>query len=54
MPRGPVITKEEVNKAHSLKAEGNGPKEIAGKLKRSLPTVYKMLSQPKQEEPQQG
>lgn len=44
MGRGPVITQEEVNKAHALKAEGKKPKEIAAKMQRSLPTVYKMLS----------
>ena len=46
MGRGPVITQEEVNKAHALRAEGKKPKEIASKMQRSLPTIYKMLSMP--------
>lgn len=46
MGRGPVIQQEEINRAHALKAEGKKPKEIAAKLQRSLPTIYKMLSMP--------
>jgi hypothetical protein len=44
MARGPAITQDEINKAHALKAEGKGPKEIALKLQRTLATVYKMLA----------
>jgi transposase len=54
MGRGPTITQEEVNKAQQLKTEGKKPKEIASKMQRSLPTVYKLLTLPaKQEEPAQ-
>lgn len=45
MARGPVITQDEINKAHALKAEGKAPKEIASELQRTLPTVYKLLAQ---------
>ena len=43
MARGPRITQEEINKAKALKAEGKSNKEICAELKRTLPTVLKML-----------
>jgi predicted transcriptional regulator len=43
MARGPRITQEEINKAKALKAEGKKVSEIALEMKRSEPTVYKML-----------
>lgn len=43
MARGPRITEEEINKAKALKAEGKSISQIAAELKRTKPTVYKML-----------
>jgi transposase len=44
MARGPAIKMEEIKKAHELKAEGHKPPQIAAKMQRSVPTIYKMLS----------
>lgn len=52
MPRGPAITQDEINRAHELKAQGLKPPQIKERLQRSLPTVYKLLAMPKQEQPQ--
>jgi hypothetical protein len=43
MSKGPRIKEEEVSKARQLKAEGHKAEQIAEQLKRSLPSVYKML-----------
>jgi transposase len=43
MARGPKITEEEISKAKAMQAEGKSVKAIASELKRSLPTVYKLL-----------
>ncbi len=52
MSRGPRITQEEIDKAHSLKAEGKNQKTIAAELNRSLPTVAKLLLLNKTDEQQ--
>jgi orotate phosphoribosyltransferase-like protein len=46
MSRGPTIRQEEINKAHELKAQGFKVEKIAAELKRSFPTVRKMLRLP--------
>jgi hypothetical protein len=43
MARGPRITEEEVNKARELKAQGLKIHQIAAQMKRSEPTIYKLL-----------
>jgi transposase len=35
---------EEIKQAHALKAEGHKPPQIATKMQRSVPTIYKMLA----------
>lgn len=54
MARGPQIRPEEVSEAHKLKAEGNKLYRIAEIMKRSEPTIRKMLRLPteiKEEQP---
>lgn len=46
MSRGPTITQAEINRAHALKAEGKKVDVIAVEMKRSPPTVRKMLRLP--------
>ena len=54
MGRGPTIKQEEVNRAQELKAQGVKPPQIAVRLQRSLPTVYKLLTLPAKQETPQG
>jgi orotate phosphoribosyltransferase-like protein len=46
MSRGPTIRQEEINKAHELKAQGMKILQICAELKRTRPTVKKMLGLP--------
>lgn len=46
MSRGPTIRQEEITKAHELKAQGKKVDQIAAEMKRSAPTVRKMLKMP--------
>ena len=43
MSRGPTIRDEEIKEAHRLKAEGHKVFQIAVMMKRSEPTIRKML-----------
>lgn len=43
MSRGPTIQESEIREAHRLKAEGKKLKVICAELKRTEPTVRKML-----------
>lgn len=46
MSRGPTITPAEIKRCHELKAQGMKLPAICAELKRSAPTVRKMLKMP--------
>ena len=46
MSRGLHIKQSEIDQAHALRAEGKTIAEIEDALKRSAPTVIKMLKMP--------
>jgi hypothetical protein len=52
MSRGPTIRQEEIDMAHALKAAGMKIKDMVIELKRTEPTVRKMLRLPKSNERQ--